>query len=166
MDTFREDPNATRKFEAGSVHTVRPGDTLWGVSRNTLEAQGVANPTDAQIAQGVKLISETSRANRSKREQFPEVDIHSAHRIGRDPDLIHAGEQVLIPDMSKVIYPGKTFKWDPTRNRLVEVNPAAEEQKPQLAQDRVREDKTFAELSVQGYLNATQAAAYLQSHPS
>lgn len=163
-DAYNDDVNGKgdkQKYDAGSVHTVKPGDTLWDTSRNALKAQGVANPTDAQIAAGVKAIVDANRADPGKRGQFPDVKIDDAHQIGKNPDLIHPGEKVLIPDLSKVIYPGKQFKWDPTRNQLVEVDPAKEKEKAQAAAD-----KKDANASVQAYeAQKHHSDDYINSHP-
>ena len=73
----------TKAFEAGSVHEVKKGDTLWHISHCALRAQGVAHPTDAQIAAAVNVIADNSRTDASKRTQFSDVKSRRTSGLAR-----------------------------------------------------------------------------------
>lgn len=79
-----EDPRAgggaaggTGSTGAGGAHTVRPGDTLWGIAAAHLPA---ASRSAAAVDRYWRRVYRANRAT-----------------VGRDPDLIHPGTRLVVP---------------------------------------------------------------------
>jgi nucleoid-associated protein YgaU len=65
-----------------ATYIVEPGDCLWRIARDVLATRGVTEPSGADVARLWPAIYE---ANRSV--------------IGDDPNLIHPGQSLEIPEM-------------------------------------------------------------------
>lgn len=67
--------------EPESVYTVAPGDCLWRIARSMLERSGSSRPSGDEVTE---LWTEIYRINRDL--------------IGHDPNLIHPGQVLVLPE--------------------------------------------------------------------
>ncbi|NNK92268.1 MAG: LysM peptidoglycan-binding domain-containing protein [Acidimicrobiia bacterium] len=80
-------PNATPSPSAGAItgasdtYVVEPGDSLWAIAARHLLARGLSD-SDAEVSRFWRLVYAENRTV-----------------IGCDPDLIHPGQQLIIPEV-------------------------------------------------------------------
>ncbi len=72
-------PDPTPRTER--VHVVRPGDTLWDIAAAALAGRDGIPPTSRRIA-----------------HYWPRVYAANREVIGDDPDLIHPGQRLRLPE--------------------------------------------------------------------
>jgi hypothetical protein len=106
---FSSQQGTTGRFAPGHVHTIKEGEWLSTIARDALKAQGLANPNNDQIIAAYKEIHKANYNNEKLERKFGAA-IAAKDEIGANVDKIDAGQRVLIPDLSRVIYPGKQFR--------------------------------------------------------
>ncbi len=80
-DPTRTAPAPTQTASTERVHVVVPGDTLWDIAAAALATRDGSRPTAHRIAR-----------------YWPVVYAANREVIGDDPDLIHPGQRLRIPE--------------------------------------------------------------------